>query len=194
MKKLIFIAVLFFISPSIFAETKYPDAPLGLKWGMTVKELKSKAGDVIAPTIIDKYATTYALMSAPIKLPGFSYHFITVHNDYGLMKIDIFKSIFSDKYNDKGKAEYFKYKKALINKYGEPDFSSECLTNDSEQKYFKSKHCNNYTSFLGGNLILLLTGIERNVGCLSIVYQSELFAKYEKEKTIEDENNIKNGL
>lgn len=86
MKKVILIVVLFFISPSIFAEIKYPEAPFGLKWGMTVEELESKAGTV-NPIPIDENTSLYSLKSPPITLLGFTEYYVLVHKKLGAMEI-----------------------------------------------------------------------------------------------------------
>ncbi|OCG27628.1 hypothetical protein A9G45_06435 [Gilliamella sp. HK2] len=200
MKKLIFIVASFFISPFVLAETQYPDAPLGLKWGMTVAELESKAGAVLEPTQIDENVSIYSLKSPPMALPKFTEYFVLVHKDLGAMKIIMNEKITSDIYGTKGKKEYFKYKEALTNKFGKPDKSLESvglkLYKDSDEFYqcLKYEGCGYYASVFGDHLSLQLEGIERGKGNLSIVYESELFTKYKADKENENKNKIKNGL
>ena len=200
MKKLIFIVASFFITPYVLAETQYPDAPLGLKWGMTVTELESKAGAVMYPLPMDEHLTVYSLKSPPITLPGFTEYVVVVHKDLGAIKIIMDKEIKSDVYGTEGKKEYFKYKEALTNKYGKPkdsfEFVGKKLYEERDEFYqcLKYDGCGYYLSYFGDHLSLQLNGIERGKGNLSITYESELFAKYKADEENENKNKIKNGL
>ncbi|TSJ92058.1 hypothetical protein FPQ14_02040 [Gilliamella apicola] len=200
MKKLIFIAASFFICSSVLAETQYPDAPLGLKWGMTAAELESQAGAVLQTPTNDKNISVYSLKSPPMTLPGFTEYFVLVHKDLGAMKIIMNQEIKSDIYGTKGKKEYFKYKEALTNKFGKPKDSFEItglkIYKDSDEFYqcLSYDGCGCYASIFIDHLTLQLEGIERGKGNLNITYESELFAKYQANKEIENENKIKNGL
>ncbi|MCX8586088.1 MULTISPECIES: hypothetical protein [unclassified Gilliamella] len=200
MKRVIFILALFFMSPSLFAEVKYPDAPLGLKWGMTEAELKSKSGGFLQKVQVDENATFYSLKSPPITLPDFTEYYVLVHKDLGVMKIVMKEQITSDIYGTKGKAEYFKYKEALSNKFGKPEKSMEevglKIYKDSDEFYecLKYEGCGFYASIFGEHLSMQLDGKARGKGELTITYESELFTKYRADKKNENENKIKNGL
>lgn len=200
MKKVIFIAALFFISPSIFAEIKYPDAPLGLKWGMTVAELESKVGAILARHKVDEYTSLYSLKSPPMTLPGFTEYYVLVHKDFGVIKIIMNEEIKSDTYGTEGKKEYFKYKEALTNKFGKPTDSFERIGmkvyKDKDEFYqcLKYDGCGFYTSMFGDHLAIQLKGEGRGEGVLKITYESELFTKYKENKENENENKIINGL
>lgn len=200
MKKLIFIAASFFICSSVLAETQHPDAPLGLKWGMTAEELESQAGAVLQTPTDDKNISVYSLKSPPMTLPGFTEYFVLVHKDLGAIKISMNQEIKSDVYGTKGKKEYFKYKEALTNKYGKPkdsfEFVGKKLYEERDEFYqcLKYDGCGYYLSYFGDHLSLQLNGIERGKGNLSITYESELFAKYKADEENENKNKIKNGL
>ena len=179
------------ISSFVFRE-KYPDAPLGLKWGMTAAELESKAGAVLCPERFDENVPIYSLKSPPIPLPGITEYLVFVHNDYGAMKILMIEEFKSDEDGTKGKEEYFKYKKSLSNKYGKPTDSIESVEKDNDEFYqcLDSVECGYYVTFFGDHLSIQLDGISRGRGNLNIVYESELFIKHDEDR----ENKIQNGL
>lgn len=200
MKKLVFSVALFFISLPIFAEMKYPDAPLGLTWGMTGPELEAKAGAVLQPTSIDKNVSVYSLKSPPMTLPGFNEYFVLVHKDLGAMKIVMNEAIESDTFGIKGKEEYFKYKEALSNKFGKPINSFEHVgmkiykNSDEFYQCLNYDGCGYYGSAFENHVYMRLSGIKRGKGNLSINYESELFTKYNLDKKNKNESKIKKGL
>ena len=167
---------------------------------MTATELESKAGAVLQTPTNDKNISVYSLKSPPMTLSGFTEYFVLVHKDLGAMKIIMNQEIKSDIYGTKGKKEYFKYKEALTNKFGKPKDSFEItglkIYKDSDEFYqcLSYDGCGCYASIFIDHLTLQLEGIERGKGNLNITYESELFAKYQANKEIENENKIKNGL
>lgn len=183
------------ISSFVFGE-KYPDAPLGLQWGMKVEELESKAGAVSLAFGND--VSLYSLKSPLMPVPGITWYMAYVHKDYGLMRIMMEKKIKSDKDGAEGKKEYFEYKKALTNKYGKPTNSIESVEKDSDEFYHCSNFmgCSFYSAAFGDHLSIELKSDYGNIdkGRLIIMYESEFAAKHKENIMNEYKNKFMKAL
>lgn len=183
------------ISSFVFGE-KYPDAPLGLQWGMTAAELRSKAGAVLLSSTINDKLFLYSLTYPPMTLPNITEYLVLVHKDLGAIKVTMNEEMILDESGTKGKEEYFKYKKALSYKYGKPTDSIESIEKGSDEFYqcvTKLTECSYYSSAFGDHLSLELKGNGRK-GRLIITYKSELYTQYNEDLQKRYQNNVMKGL
>lgn len=187
--------VLFFQSSIAFSY----EAPFGLKWGMTEKDLK-KIGIKITvrdPTdVIDgKLVELTNVKNIPSDTESI---FAIISNSEGVVKIVwVGKTIDSDLTGGTGKKRYFELKSLLTKKYGTPksDERVGITLYDQPDEFYQCLMylgCGGYLSLFhppdGGSVLLRINGVQRGAGYITVGYESAAFAELSEKKKIQEKS------
>lgn len=157
------------------------DAMFGLRWGMTVAEVKS-AGVALTKTSGDRNLELYKTLSVPRNVSDFeSYQMIFA--DGKLAKIVGFsKDISNDPSGSSGKERFETLRSALEKKYGKPNINSQTIGNKVFEEYDEFYECLNYSGCgLWGSVFesvdkrtsIELKGLSRGTGYIEITAEAK---------------------
>jgi hypothetical protein len=174
----------------------YADAPLGLKWGESVNELKDKGITFYTKSPIEeKIFTVWNVKNVPIEMPGASGYVFLTHKTQGLQKVVVLMDINKDDpYGTESKSDYAKVKESLIAKYGDPQDTIEGIkfyTTDVPGFFYlclKDKHCGAFMTFFElnkTNILLQIIPINSQSGYVEIMYESQTYEGLKKEADAE---------
>lgn len=157
------------------------EALFGLRWGMTVAEVKS-AGVALTKTKGDRNLDVYKAPSMPKNLSDFESYGL-VFADGKLAKIwGISKDISNDPSGSSGKERFETLRAALLQKYGQPRFNSQTVGNKLFKEYDEFYQCLKYSgcghwfsSFESPDKVLSieLKGLSRGTGYLDITAEAK---------------------
>ncbi len=157
------------------------EALFGLRWGMTVAEVKS-AGVAITKTNGDRNLDTYKALSVPRNLSDFESYWM-VFADGKLAKVWGFsKNISNDPNGSSGKERFDTLRSALVQKYGKPKLNSQTVGNKLFKEYDEFYECLKYSgcglwvsTFESGDkdLSIELKGLSRGTGYIDITAEAK---------------------
>lgn len=157
------------------------EALFGLRWGMTVAEVKA-AGVTLSKTRGDRNLETYKASSMPKNLSDFE-SYSMVFADGRLVKIwGLSKDIANDPSGSAGKERFEALRTALIQKYGQPKLNSQTVGNKLFKEYDEFYQCLAYSgcglwvSTFGTpdkDLSIELKGLRRGTGYVDITAEAK---------------------
>ena len=187
---------------SAFSQT----GPFGLRWGMTVEDVKAQAN--VVPTNERKEGNfiSYRLSSVPSPVSIAEQYLVIFHRSTGLQKATLVSKDFTgDPTGRDGKETYASIKSALIAKYGQPKTEFESTGNrlykevDEFYQCLRYSGCGAWASFwepdeTRGHIALQLRGTGRGVGYLTIGYESRNWNQLVDEEKASKRANDSKGL
>lgn len=198
-KYLIFLSLLMCLT--LRAETTL-NAPLGLQWGDSGKDLVQKYAAEESKEHSE--LSLYKINKPPISLKDIDEVYGAVDKKYGLVRVILITNFLNDEYGLDGLELYKKYKKILTEKYGAPEsyeFISRKVYTSKDEFYecLRYKGCGGYSSFFlsddnPAGLYITLVGFERGEGELRIFYESPDLKKAEREDDESSIDKAKTGL
>ena len=157
------------------------EALFGLRWGMTVAEVKS-AGVSITKTDGDRNLETYKALSVPKTLSDFESYWM-IFADGKLAKVwGLSKNIENDPSGASGKERFDTLRSALVQKYGQPKINSQTVGNKLFKEYDEFYQCLKYSgcglwaaTFEPGDkdLSIELKGLSRGTGYINITAEAK---------------------
>lgn len=177
------------------------EALFGLRWGMTVAEVKS-AGVKLTRVELDRNLDTYKAPSMPKNLTDFKSYSMMFANGKLIKMWGISKDIYNDPNGYSGKERFNALKYTLIGKYGKPKLSNQTIGNklfeDSDEFY----QCLSYSGCgqwavvfetIDKTVGIELKGLSRGTGYLDITAEaipqfSQALKEYEFKKDSSDKD------
>lgn len=159
------------------------DAPFGLSWGMTVKELQDK-GIHLEKGAGNNHFQNFKTESLPQNISIAKNYILIFSKKYNLQKLAmVSKTITDDIYGSEGKKTYERIKKSLSEKYGPPydtyEYIGAELYDESDEFYqcLSYSGCGSWISFFkskeGVQVTLELAGLSRGKGYLKLIYEGQ---------------------
>jgi hypothetical protein len=184
---------------SAFSQDSLP-APFGLKWGAPISSFKCNKIDTLA----EKNILVCKTDKVPKNIPTIEKYMLVISYNFGLMKVvALGVDIGNDTYGGDGKKRYNEFKDLLTIKYGNPTSTYEYIGakvyTDSDEFYqcLKYDGCGSMASFwkIGDATIMLsLEGLDRGLGFVNIVYESQLLNKHSEIVKKEENAKLQDGL
>jgi hypothetical protein len=172
-------SLLFFFITNTHAEIL---APFGFTWGMSKETIISK-GVVFKECKSDRSLDICQTKKSIRSVSFGDTYILFIDSKTGLQKIVMAsKNITNDIRGTSGKELYFKVKKSLIKKYGEPknyEYIGKKLYKEDDEFYqcLKYSGCGSWTSFWikpkKGTVVAELLGLTRGKGYLKLGYESK---------------------
>lgn len=157
------------------------EALFGLRWGMTVAEVKA-AGVTLTKTDGDRNFDIYKAPSMPKNLSDFE-SYSMIFADGKLVKLwGLSKNISNDPNGSNGKERFETLRTALTHKYGPPDLNSQTIGNKLFKEYDEFYQCLKYTGcgiWLSTfdtpdkDISIQLKGLSRGTGYLDITAEAK---------------------
>ena len=161
------------------------EAPLGLQWGQTQKQVKAKGVTLYNCEKVQAGFTHCFAKNLPKPLSFADAYLLGFHPKLQYVLVGG-KDIVDDPYGIKGKKQFADLKQRLIAKYGKPDFSFEKvgakLYDDSDEFY----QCLSYTGCGGwyvswkigdASVVIEMQGASRGKGWIKLSYESKDFQR-----------------
>ena len=175
MKTLLISIALIFALPCIASE----DAPFGLKWGVSVDDLRNQ-GIELQKGPAKGRVEIFTAKSLPKNLSMAESYGLVFDQEFGLQKIGMLsEDITDDAFGSKGKEMYDDIKSKLKNKYGEPTKNSEIVGlrryDESDEFYqcLSYDGCGMWYSFFedkGQMIFVEIQGMRRGHGLIRLSY------------------------
>ena len=176
MKTLLISIALIFALPCIASE----DAPFGLKWGVSVDDLRNQGIELQKESAKGRVEVFFA-KSLPKNLSIAESYGLAFDQEFGLQKIVMFsEDITDDAFGYKGKEMYDDIKSKLKNKYGEPtknwEYMGRRLYDESDEFYqcLSYDGCGSWASLFKDKeqeILVEIEGMRRGHGSISISYE-----------------------
>lgn len=175
------LAVAFVVTAPLVIAADGDEALFGLKWGMTLADVKS-AGVNLTKTKGDRNLETFRASSVPRGLSDFeSYSFVFA--DGKLVKLwGLSKDIVNDPTGSAGKQQFEALRSALTEKYGKPRLNYQSVGNKLFKEYDEFYQCLAYSGCglwavtfdtPGKHISLELKGQRRGTGYLDITSEAD---------------------
>lgn len=182
------------------------DAAFGLKWGMS-KDLVEKTGVVLTRTGGEGKIEIYRSTSVPVPLSSGEFYTLIFHKSWGLQKLGMASiTIKNDPTGRQSKELYSNFKSALIEKYGNPNDSSESVGNRLYKEFDEFYLCLKYTGCglwytfwkkganLNGTILVEINGLSRNDGYVRLSYEGPKWDEAVDENNSNKKANDRKGL
>ena len=176
MKTLLISIALIFAFPCIASE----NAPFGLKWGVSVNDLRNQGIELQKGRAEGRLETFFA-KSLPKNLSIAESYGLAFDQEFGLQKISmVSEDITDDAFGSKGKEMYDDIKSKLKNKYGEPtenwEYVGLVLYDESDEFYqcLSYDGCGSWASLFEDKeqvVLVEIEGIRRGHGFIKLSYE-----------------------
>lgn len=184
-KAIIIILAVLLLCSSTFAETN--NGPFGIKWGASVKELKSMGIKLKISSESEGRFTIYTSSKLPKNLSMAEQYVLLFDKQFKLQKVMmISEDITGDVYGSEGKETYSTFKSKLQKKYGAPTVEFErvgmALYDESDEFYqcLAYAGCGRWASVFETSdttISIELKGKSRGSGCILLTYEGPSWSK-----------------